>query len=69
MKRVQVHLTEEQIRGLKRIALGTELTLSGLVRRAIDDYLGKNISLSRLFDLPDGDIKVIGGKLFITPKE
>lgn len=39
MKRINYHLTENQIKELKKIREKTGLSLAELVRRAIDKYL------------------------------
>lgn len=44
MKRVNFHLTDKQIAALRKLSKKTGLTVSELVRRAVDAYLkeGKN---------------------------
>ena len=39
MKRVNYHLTEEQIRRLQSLAERTGLTVAEIIRRAVDEYL------------------------------
>ena len=39
MKRVNIHLTEQQILQLKEISNNTGLKIAELIRRAIDKYL------------------------------
>jgi len=42
MKRVNYHLTEDQIARLKAIAEKTGLSVAELIRRAVDALLGKH---------------------------
>jgi len=39
MKRVNFHLTTEQIESLKKMAFDTEISVAKLIRRAIDIFL------------------------------
>ena len=39
MKRVNYHLTEKQIKGLKEISKDTGLSVAELIRRSVDIYL------------------------------
>jgi len=41
MKRVNYHLTELQLKQLKKLSKQTGLSVAELIRRAIDKYLGK----------------------------
>jgi predicted DNA-binding protein len=41
MKRVNYHLTEEQIKRLQNLANKTGLTVAEIIRRAVDEYLDK----------------------------
>jgi predicted DNA-binding protein len=41
MKRVNYHLTEQQIAKLKKLSEKTGLKVADLIRRAIDEYLEK----------------------------
>ena len=41
MKRVNYHLTEEQIRRLQSLAERTGLTVAEIIRRAVDEYLDR----------------------------
>ena len=41
MKRVDYHLTELQLKQLKKLSKQTGLSVAELIRRAIDKYLGK----------------------------
>ncbi|HKL16718.1 MAG TPA: ribbon-helix-helix domain-containing protein [Balneolaceae bacterium] len=42
MKRISVHLTDNQITELKDLSSTTGLKAAELIRRAIDDYLSRN---------------------------
>jgi len=39
MKRTNIHLTEQQLQRLRKVAKKTGLTVAELVRRAVDEYL------------------------------
>ena len=39
MKRVNYHLTNQEIKALRELSQQTGLTVSELIRRAIDEYL------------------------------
>ena len=41
MKRINIHLTKQQIERLKNLAIETGLKIAELIRRAIDEYLEK----------------------------
>lgn len=41
MKRINVHLTEKEIQDLRTLAKKSGLTVSEIIRRAIDLFLGK----------------------------
>jgi predicted DNA-binding protein len=41
MKRINTHLTKQQIEALKKLADKTGLTVAEHIRRAIDEYLEK----------------------------
>ena len=41
MKRVNYHLTTSQIEKLREISKDTGLSVAELIRRAVDEYLGK----------------------------
>jgi predicted DNA-binding protein len=41
MKRVNYHLTEDQIKRLQGLAERTGLSVAEIIRRAIDEYLDK----------------------------
>jgi len=41
MKRVNYHLTEKQIDALRGCSIDTGLTVAELIRRAIDEWLGR----------------------------
>jgi predicted DNA binding CopG/RHH family protein len=41
MKRINTHLTKQQIESLKKLADKTGLTVAEHIRRAIDEYLAK----------------------------
>lgn len=43
MKRVNYHLTDQQIKRLKQYSKETGLSVAELIRRAIDEYLDKKI--------------------------
>jgi len=47
MKRISVHLTDNQITELKDLSSTTGLKAAELIRRAIDDYLSRNKDSSR----------------------
>ena len=42
MKRVNYHLTELQIKQLKKLSKQTGLSMAELIRRAIDEYIKRN---------------------------
>jgi metal-responsive CopG/Arc/MetJ family transcriptional regulator len=42
MKRISVHLTDNQITELKDLSSTTGLKAAELIRRAVDDYLSRN---------------------------
>jgi hypothetical protein len=41
MRRVNYHLTEQQLQALRQLAEKTGLTVAELIRRAVDDFLKK----------------------------
>lgn len=41
MKRINVHLADMQIKKLKQLSDNTGMSVAEIVRRAIDEYLGK----------------------------
>ena len=43
MVRTQIQLTEEQVRGLKKIAAARHLSVAELIRRSVDAILKTNI--------------------------
>ncbi len=43
MVRTQIQLTEEQVRGLKKIAASRHLSVAELIRRSVDAILKTNI--------------------------
>ena len=44
MKRVNYYLSEKQIKDLKQLSGKTGITVSEIIRRAIDEYLDENKS-------------------------
>lgn len=48
MKRINIHLTDLQIKELKKLSDNTGISVSELVRRAIDEYLRKQKERSEL---------------------
>ena len=41
MKRVNYHLTEEEIRRLQVLSINTGLSVAEIIRRAVDEYLDR----------------------------
>jgi len=46
-KRVGFYLSEIEIKGLKKLSKKTGLSVSELIRRAIDEYLSKQESVNK----------------------
>ncbi len=46
MIRTQVQLTEDQVKALKEIALRKKVSMAGLIREAVDEYLREEHGLS-----------------------
>jgi metal-responsive CopG/Arc/MetJ family transcriptional regulator len=42
MERISVHLTEKEVEYLRRESEDTGLSVSEIIRRAIDEYLGEH---------------------------
>ena len=46
-KRVGFYLTDPQIKGLKKASVKTGLSVSEIIRRALDEWLGKNEDMTK----------------------
>lgn len=47
LKRVNYHLTVEQVKKLKRISKSTGLSVAEIIRRAVDEYIYDSLDFKR----------------------